>query len=107
MWPPGGVMKILIGTDGSEFSWRALEAACEIASGRSDVSFCIVAAYQAPPPLASEPYALSEEYFDHMDKFVRESAEQNAREAVEFIKGKFPGDSVKIDVIVELGKPAQ
>jgi nucleotide-binding universal stress UspA family protein len=38
---------------------------------------------------------------------VRESAEQNARRAVEFIRGKFPEASVKIDVIVELGRPAQ
>jgi nucleotide-binding universal stress UspA family protein len=57
--------------------------------------------------LASEPYALSAEYFDHLDQNARDAAAKNAKDAVEFIKSKFPEPTVKIDEIVELGKPAQ
>ena len=103
----GGVMKILVGTDGSEFSSRALEAACDIAQGRADTTFCVVAAYEAPNPIAAEPYALSPEYYEHLDEFARDEAKNNAKKGVEFIRTKLRDASVRIDEIVELGKPAQ
>ena len=100
-------MKILVGTDGSEFSSRALEAACDIAQGRADTTFCVVAAYEAPNPIAAEPYALSAEYYEHLDEFARDEAKNNAKKGVEFIRTKLRDASVRIDEIVELGKPAQ
>jgi nucleotide-binding universal stress UspA family protein len=98
-------MKILIATDGSEFSRKALEKACEVAKGLDDVSFRVISIYEPQVPIAAEPYALSAEYFDRLDRLAKERAEECAKEGVAFLNARFP--NVGIDSQVELGSPPQ
>lgn len=100
-------MKILIATDGSEFSRKALEKACEVAQGLGEVSFRVISVYEPQVPMAAEPYALSAQYFERLDGLARERAEETARESVEFLRSKFPNARVEIESIVGLGRPAQ
>jgi len=79
-------MKILIGTDGSEFSKLALDKACEMADGREDICFRVLSVYEPQVPLASEPYALSAEYFDRLDTAARERAEDIVRDAAALLR---------------------
>lgn len=100
-------MKIVIGTDGSEFSRRALEQACELAKRWGEVSFRVIAVYEPQAPVAAEPYGLSPEYFEQLDRYARNRAEDNARDAAELINGKFPDGSVTVNTEVTLGRPAR
>lgn len=100
-------MRILIATDGSEFSRKALEKACEVAQGREEVSFRVISVYEPQVPMAAEPYALSAQYFERLDGLARERAEETARAGVDFLRGRFPNARVEIESVVELGRPAQ
>ena len=100
-------MRILIATDGSEFSRKALEKACEIAQGRDEVSFRVVSVYEPQVPMAAEPYALSAQYFERLDGLARERAEETARSGADFIRSKFTNRSFEIESVAEFGRPAQ
>lgn len=100
-------MNILIATDGSAFSRKALDKACELANGRNDIHLRVVCVYEPQVPMAAETFALSAEYFDKLGDMARERAETVAREDAEYLKTRFPGGSVEIDHVVELGRPAQ
>jgi nucleotide-binding universal stress UspA family protein len=100
-------MKILIATDGSEFSRKALDKACEVAKGREGVSFLVISVYEPQVPMAAEPYALSAQYFERLDGLARERAEETARAGVNFLRSKFPNASVEIESVVKFGGPAQ
>ena len=100
-------MKILIAADGSAFSRYAIEKACEIAGGLKDVSFKVVSVYEAAIPMASEPFAISAEYYQRLDDFAAEQARKAAKETVELIRSRLPDSSLKIETVVELGRPEQ
>ena len=100
-------MNILIATDGSDFSRRALDKACELATGRNDIHLRVVCVYEPQVPMAAETFALSAEYFDKLGNLARERAGTVAREDAEYLETRFPGGGVEIDYAVELGRPAQ
>lgn len=100
-------MKILIATDGSNFSQRALEKACELARKWDTVSFRVISVYEAQVPMAAEPFAISAEYFQKLDDFARQRSEASVEKSVEFIKARLPNAAISITSSVELGIPAQ
>jgi nucleotide-binding universal stress UspA family protein len=102
-----GLMKILIATDGSNFSQQALEKACELAKGWEGVSFRVISVYEAQGPMAAEPFAISAEYYQQLDNLARQRAEAAAQKSVEFIKTHQTSESSDITSKVELGIPAQ
>ncbi|MEO8574877.1 MAG: universal stress protein [Pyrinomonadaceae bacterium] len=99
-------MKILIATDGSSFSRAAIEKACDVAEERKDVSFKLVSISETAIPIASEPFAISAEYYQRLDNFALQKAQDAAREAEELIRDRFPEPAVEIITLVELGRPA-
>ena len=100
-------MKILIATDGSTFSQRALEKICELAKSWDDVSFRVMAVYEAQVPMAAEPFAISAEYYQKLDDFARQRSEETVKKSVEFIKTHLPNAAASITSKVDLGIPAQ
>lgn len=100
-------MKILIATDGSEFSIRAVEKALEISRCSKDVSFRVVSVYEAQVPVAAEPFAISAEYCQQLDDLACKRAEEAAQETVRLIRNRFPDAPIDITSKVELGIPAQ
>jgi nucleotide-binding universal stress UspA family protein len=100
-------MRILIATDGSEFSRKALEKACEVVQGREGISFRVISVYEPQVPMAAEPYALSAQYFERLDGLARERAEETARAGAEVLRNKFADASVEIESVAEFGRPAQ
>jgi nucleotide-binding universal stress UspA family protein len=99
-------MKILIATDGSEFSQKAIETACMMAAGRDDVAFRVISVYEPQAPIAAEPYAISAEYIQRMEDLGRDQAEMTAGKAVQRLREKFPLDKIAIDSVVKYGRPA-
>jgi nucleotide-binding universal stress UspA family protein len=98
-------MKILIATDGSTFSRNALEKACEFAKGRDDVRFRVISVYEVQMPMASEPFALSAEFYQRLDDLARQRAEDAVQKSIEFIESRLPGVQADIAKTVELGIP--
>ena len=100
-------MKILIATDGSDFSRAAVEKACDLATTMKDVSFKVVSVYEPTVPMASEPFAISAEYYQQLDNFAKQQADEAAKAAIELIMDIFPEATSEVSSLVELGRPAQ
>lgn len=100
-------MKIVIATDGSKFSDKAIKKACDLTACHEDACFKVIAVYEPQVPLAAEPYALSAEYFDQLNEAARIRTEKFAKDAVERIASEFPDRTVCVETLVEMGRPAQ
>jgi nucleotide-binding universal stress UspA family protein len=99
-------MKILIATDGSPFSERAIERVCEIGADQwTDPSFRIVSVHEPQVPIATEPFAAGAEFYEELDRIARERASKDAEAAVERLKKQF--NDCPIETVVEIGRPAQ
>jgi nucleotide-binding universal stress UspA family protein len=93
-------MKILIATDGSEYSSRAVEKCCEIlVGGRGGPEMRVVSVYEAQVPMASEPFAISADYYKR--------AEMAADEAREAIMHRCGDGAAELSSQVLFGRPAE
>ena len=88
-------MKILIATDGSEFSRAAISEWCGIAGRPEDIEIKIISVYQNSYVLAGEPFTLAPEYLQDLIDAAKKQSEHFTDEAEKIIREKL-GDSVKI-----------
>jgi nucleotide-binding universal stress UspA family protein len=100
-------MKILIATDGSDYSTAAVKECCRMIVRPGETEVLIVSAYENAYPMAAEPFAISAEYYQQMDNAVREQASSFIDEAIEQIRTAFPENAVTISTEVLRGSPAQ
>jgi nucleotide-binding universal stress UspA family protein len=97
-------MKILLATDGSDFSKEATLKTCEIASAMpSEVR--VVSAFEAPASIAAEPFVITPELYQDLVDGLKRVAESAAATAVTTIKERSPNTAV--DSVVEMGRPAE
>lgn len=99
-------MKILIATDGSEFSSAAVEQGCRVAIRAGD-EVLIVSGYDDPLPLAAEPFAISTEYYQKLEDAMNESTSGFVEAAKKQVEATFPDGSVAVTTEVFRGSPAQ
>ena len=98
------IMKILIATDGSDFSRMAAEKACEIAAAiPSEIK--IVSAYVTPAAIAAEPFVATPELYQDVVDGLKEIAEKAADSAATIVRDRCPKASVSR--VVEMGRPAE
>lgn len=83
-------MKILIATDGSEYSRAAIREGCATFARTAEAEVRIISVYENSFPIAGEPFALSADYQRQMENEARAMAEKYAAEASEIIRGEFP-----------------
>ena len=96
-------MKILIATDGSGFSKAAIEKACEmLAKGENDLVE-IISVSEEVANTGTEPFAVSTEYIQEMEKIGREQATKFASEAEETIRWRFANSSVQVTTKIVKG----
>ena len=100
-------MKILIATDGSDFSHKAAEKLCDFVRYPAQTVIRVLSVYQAQIPMAAEPFAISGEYFTALDKIAESNAKAAAEETVDLLKEMLPETSVNISTEVDLGRPAE
>jgi nucleotide-binding universal stress UspA family protein len=100
-------MKILIATDGSEYSSRAVEKCCEILVGGRGPEMRVVSVYEAQVPMASEPFAISADYYQRLDELARKRAEMAADEAQEAIMQRCGDGAAELSSQVLFGRPAE
>lgn len=94
-------MKIIIATDGSEFSRAAIEKACGIAVKPDETEIKIVSVYQAYIPL--DIYPQSAQYAIDYEKAISEQAQKYADEAAHLIEKCLPQAKLNITTEVKMG----
>ena len=81
-------MKILVATDGSEFSRAAVAKCCEMFAGLKDNEIRIISAYE-PVITGAEPFAFSAEYLDEIDSAASKRATDVVSQAEVQMRGAF------------------
>jgi nucleotide-binding universal stress UspA family protein len=100
-------MKILIATDGSEFSRAAIEKCCRMLNLSDHPEIKIISVYEQIAPTAAEPFAISAQYYQEMMDLARRQCETFAADSIEQIKRIVPGANGNIRSEVRLGAPAR
>ena len=100
-------MRILIATDGSEYSTAAVKKACELIINPADTSVRVVSAFEDAYPIAAEPFAVSTDFYQHIIDAAQSQSEHFANEAAQMIRDRFPGNEPEITVGVLRGSPEQ
>jgi nucleotide-binding universal stress UspA family protein len=100
-------MKILIATDGSEFSRAAIKGGCEIAKGQEPVAVRVISVYEPQQPMATEPFTVSAEHYATLNALAKRRAEDRVNNALELIRKGCDEPKIEISSVIELGKPAE
>ncbi len=99
-------MKILIATDGSDFSKAAIDKACEMLVGDGDNPIKIIAVYEEAAGTGAEPFGVSIEYIREMENVAHQQATEFAGEAEEAIRARFTDSSIVITTKIVKGTSA-
>ena len=100
-------MKILIATDGSDYSKTAVEECCRLLIRPENTEVLIVSAYEDAYPIMAEPFAISTEYYQKLDDAVSEMASNFVAEAKNMVNDAFPSAEFPIETEVLRGAPDQ
>ncbi len=91
-------MKVLIATDGSEYSQSAVEEYCRMFAEMGNSEVKIISVYENVFPIAGEPFAMSGEYYQEIEDSAKAQAEAFAAKAAEEISRNFPNVDSTIEV---------
>jgi nucleotide-binding universal stress UspA family protein len=95
-------MRILVSTDGSEFSRAAVEKCCEIIVVPENTSIKIVSVFEV---IESMDISISPEFSKELEQSARRQAEEFAAQAAAQIRECFPDSNIDLTVQVSLGAP--
>jgi nucleotide-binding universal stress UspA family protein len=98
-------MRVIIATDGSEFSKAAIKKCCELVIDPARTSILIMAAYEDTVQVATEPFAVSAEFYQHIVDASHKQAQQYAQDAVNTLRKCLPGHDLDISTMVIKGSP--
>lgn len=100
-------MKILIATDGSDFSRAAIEECCRSVIRPERDEVLVVSAFEDAYPIMAEPFAISAEYYQKVEDAVREQCDVFVNEAVATIRRAFTDSSLRVTAEILRGSPEQ
>jgi nucleotide-binding universal stress UspA family protein len=100
-------MKILLATDGSDFSRAAIEKLCRmIVNPDAQASIKVVSVYGRFAPIAAEPFAVSAAYYAELETEARRQSERFAEEAAAQIRRCLAeAKNVDVSTLIEAGTP--
>ena len=99
-------MKILVATDGSDFSKAAVDALATVVADPENTTFKIISTIEFPNMLASDPFiGASPEYYNEVEKAGHNQAKKAAEQAEVQIRSLFPNLSLNITAEVVNGSP--
>jgi nucleotide-binding universal stress UspA family protein len=101
------IMKILIATDGSEFSKAAVEACCRMTITKEDTAVKVISVFEMPVMAAAAPYAMPIQYDANFEKGLRELAQLSVAKAEEQIRQCFPDLNINLTTETLCGVPEQ
>jgi len=100
-------MKIVLATDGSEFSTAAAKQCCELFGEKPDLEIKIVSVFKEEYPFAAEPFAISAELYREVSEAVQRQAEQACPSAPELIRDNCKSGGTNIIQVVVKGNPQE
>lgn len=100
-------MKILIATDGSEYSQAAVKEAVRLFRNIEDVETRIISVFEEQYILAPEPVAVSAQYYQQMSDAAAKHAEIFCAKAEDLLKQETGGTRSAARTQVLKGVPAQ
>lgn len=100
-------MKILIATDGSEFSLAAIKKCCEILVNPEKAEIKILSVFENLYPVATEPFAISAEYIQEMEAAGKTQAARYAADAENQLQRCLHGASVAVSTKILKGSAEQ
>lgn len=89
-------MRILIGTDGSEFSKAAIRECCRMLVVPNNTTIKVVSVFEDSYPIAAEPFALSPEFYQEIVDAAENQANHFAEEGAELIRSCVNGANVEV-----------
>lgn len=98
-------MRILITTDGSDFSREAVQKCCEFVVKPGETAIKIVSVYEISLP--TDVFGAPPDFSERLEESAREQAESYAGEAVKIIRGCFPNEILDVTTLVTVGTPEQ
>jgi nucleotide-binding universal stress UspA family protein len=98
-------MKIIIATDGSDFSDEAVRKACELIVNPQHAEIKIVSVYQPYIPIDSFPQSAA--YYDEYRVAMHTAGDVIAQKAVTTIYDRFPRTDIIITTLVTTGATDQ
>src|SRR5687768_12130069 len=97
-------MKILLATEGSDFSRAAVEKCCEM-FGRSSGTEIRIVSVAEPTYVPAEPFAISAGYIQEADRIALERAKLAVAEAEQHIRGASATLSADLQTKILGGEP--
>ena len=98
-------MKILVATDGSDFSKAAIDILADVITKPENTSLKIVSVFERPTPIAAEPFAISAEYYNAMEEMGRKHTKECSEQAETQIRALFPNAVLDLTSEVIIGSP--
>ena len=98
-------MRIIVATDGSEFSREAAETACRYICDPNSTSVKVVSAFEDAYPIAAEPFAVSAEFYQQIIDASENQAAIFADKTAEVIRSRFRDSNIKVSSEVLKGSP--
>jgi nucleotide-binding universal stress UspA family protein len=92
-------MRILVSTDGSEFSRAAAEKCCQIIASPDKTAIKIVSVFEVVEPM---DISISPEFSQELEEGARQQAEEFSAQTAAIIRQRFP-DS-KIDLTIQVSR---
>ena len=98
-------MRILITTDGSDFSRAAVEKCCQMVVKPEETAIKIVSVYELTLPL--DVFPAPTDFSEKLETSAREQAEEFADQAAAIIREHFPGSDIDLTLQIAVGAPEQ
>lgn len=98
-------MRILITTDGSDFSRAAVEKCCEMVVKPDETAIKIVSVYELALPL--DVFPAPSDFSEKLETSARAQAEEFADEAAAMIREFFPDSKIDLTTQIAVGAPEQ
>ena len=100
-------MRILVATDGSEYSKAAIEKCCDMIVDPQNAEVKVISAYEDAYPIASEPFAISAEFYQHIIDAAETQSEEFVSDAAEAIRKHFKENKPDVTSDILRGSPEQ
>ena len=98
-------MKILIATDGSDFSDAAINKCADMVLKPEETEIKVISVYERLRPMSGEPFGVSNEYYNQAEKASKKLAFEAVEKAVQTLQQRFP--KVVLSTAVEPGGAAK
>ncbi|HXF43773.1 MAG TPA: universal stress protein [Pyrinomonadaceae bacterium] len=98
-------MKLVIATDGSEYSFAAAKELCRLFGERKDLEIRVVSVYEEEYAIAAEPFAISPDLYKEIAEASENQARKNCETTEEFLKKELAEVNAQIESAVLKGSP--